>query len=60
MASILFAALPRDNPRIEDVADTYQIGDILTGNCVSAPADPTPILTWYINNQQVRIAFFQI
>lgn len=47
------SALPHENPRIIVLSQLYHYGDSLSATCVSAPADPTPVLTWYINNQEV-------
>lgn len=54
-ASVLRAALPLDLPRITGLVDTYAVDDMLTLECVSGAGDPTPQLTWYINNQPVSL-----
>ena len=48
-----FIALPRENPRIESLTTSYAEGDTVEAKCVSDPADPTPILSWYINGLEV-------
>ncbi|XP_974094.3 uncharacterized protein LOC662932 [Tribolium castaneum] len=47
--NVTVAALPRENPRIEGLTTSYMEGDTVEAKCVSDPADPTPILSWYIN-----------
>ncbi|XP_065159656.1 uncharacterized protein [Atheta coriaria] len=49
--SVTVATLPLDLPRITGLVDTYAVDDMLTLECVSGAGDPTPQLTWYINNQ---------
>lgn len=53
----LFAAPPEGNPRIEGLANSYVEGDTVSAKCISPPADPAPILSWYINGQQVILTF---
>ncbi|XP_017785069.1 PREDICTED: uncharacterized protein LOC108568466 [Nicrophorus vespilloides] len=55
--SVTVAAMPRDQPRIEGAGNSYYVGDILVADCTSAPADPTPVVVWYINNKTVSSDF---
>ncbi|XP_065159252.1 uncharacterized protein [Atheta coriaria] len=50
---VTVAALPKETPHIEGVNGPYTEGDVINANCMSDVADPTPILSWYINNQEV-------
>ncbi|KAF5297625.1 hypothetical protein FQR65_LT09952 [Abscondita terminalis] len=50
----LYTALPKEKPRITGLEETYNEGDIVSASCTSSPSDPAAIVTWFINNQQVR------
>lgn len=49
----IFLALPDQKPKIESLIETYKVGDYLTARCISAPANPTPHLKFYVNDRQV-------
>ncbi|KAF2887647.1 hypothetical protein ILUMI_18526 [Ignelater luminosus] len=51
---VFSAALPKEKPRIEGLEESYNEGDMVTASCTSSPSDPAAIVTWFINNQQVR------
>ncbi|KAJ3660038.1 hypothetical protein Zmor_011694 [Zophobas morio] len=55
--NVTVAALPRENPRIESLTTSYAEGDTVEAKCVSDPADPTPILSWYINGLEAPSRF---
>ena len=48
-----FAVSQSDNPHINFKKDVYVAGEILEANCTSAPANPVPHLTWFINGNEV-------
>lgn len=48
------SVLPQQKPKIENLAETYRVGDYLRVKCISAPGNPTPNLIFYINGQQVN------
>lgn len=49
------AAVPKERPRLEDLQDTYEVGDYMTATCTSAPGDPKPHLSFFVNHQQVQL-----
>lgn len=50
-ANVTVAAVGREDPRVQGVLPVYAPGDLVNGNCTSAPADPAPVLGWLINGQ---------
>ncbi|XP_044733693.1 uncharacterized protein LOC123296297 [Chrysoperla carnea] len=49
--NVTVIALPRGNPRIEGLSPFYTVGDLITANCTSGPADPPPTLEWQLNGK---------
>ncbi|CAG9860915.1 unnamed protein product [Phyllotreta striolata] len=47
--NVTVAALAKDPPKIDGLAETYMEGDTFNVKCTSNYADPEPILTWKIN-----------
>lgn len=45
--------LPKVNPVIVGLRDSYQLGDVLAVECRSSAGDPIPELNWYINDVKV-------
>ncbi|RZF40427.1 hypothetical protein LSTR_LSTR011197 [Laodelphax striatellus] len=43
-----------EDPRISFRKPTYSVGDWIEVNCTSAPANPTPHVTWLLNGKQVE------
>lgn len=50
--TVTIAALPKETPKIEGLAKSYTEGETVSVKCTSAPADPAPILSFYINKKQ--------
>ncbi|XP_074037583.1 uncharacterized protein [Leptinotarsa decemlineata] len=50
--NVIVAALPRSEPKIEGLASSYLEGDTVSAKCISDFADPEPILSWKINDQE--------
>ncbi|KAI4455984.1 beat protein [Holotrichia oblita] len=48
--NVTVAALPKVNPVIIGLQDSYQLGDTLAVECRSSAGDPIPELNWYIND----------
>jgi hypothetical protein len=46
-------AVPDERPKIEGLADTYLIGDLLVAHCTSGLGDPKPTISWYVNKQPI-------
>lgn len=46
-------ALPLRDPLVEGAATAYSIGDEIRVNCTSDPALPAPLVTWYMNDEEV-------
>lgn len=50
-----FAALPRHDPLINGHRLYYDFGDLIAANCTSDMSNPPASLSWYINDEKVRI-----
>jgi hypothetical protein len=51
--NVTVAAVPDERPKIEGLADTYLIGDLLVAHCTSGLGDPKPTISWYVNKQPI-------
>ncbi|XP_044751233.1 uncharacterized protein LOC123311392 [Coccinella septempunctata] len=51
--NITMAVIPRNNPTVEGVRDSYLIGDLLVGTCTSGLGDPKPLISWFLNDAPV-------
>lgn len=47
--------LPTQGPLIQGSKTHYQVGDVARLNCTSAKSKPAAELTWYINDEKVRV-----
>ncbi|XP_076365907.1 uncharacterized protein LOC143254645 isoform X2 [Tachypleus tridentatus] len=45
--------LPRENPTIEGLEPTYDVGDEVNVTCISSPSKPAAWLSWFINGRPV-------
>lgn len=50
-----FLGLPKEDPAILGVQNTYAIGDYVMANCTSSPSNPPATLEWLINNKTVSL-----
>ncbi|XP_022912653.2 uncharacterized protein [Onthophagus taurus] len=50
--NVTAAALPIEDLTIENLQSNYQEGEVITADCISAPSDPAPLLSWYMNGYQ--------
>ncbi|PSN39685.1 hypothetical protein C0J52_22262 [Blattella germanica] len=49
----VFTAFPTENPMIEGVLASYNVGDYVSANCTSGKSRPVAALTWHINGFKV-------
>ena len=47
--------LPDEKPRITGIKEKYQIGETLEALCTSWQSHPPANLTWFINEEKVRL-----
>ncbi|XP_022242752.1 cell adhesion molecule 2-like [Limulus polyphemus] len=44
--------LPKEDPVMKGIRDSYSPGDVVDVTCVAAPSKPAAILKWYINGKE--------
>ncbi|XP_045471942.1 uncharacterized protein LOC123678776 [Harmonia axyridis] len=57
--NVTVAVIPQDKPSLDNLNDTYLVGDFLVGKCSTDLGDPAPIITWYINQEEVNPRFYR-
>lgn len=50
------SVIPQDKPIIKNLNDTYLVGDLLASTCLTDSGDPTPTISWYLNDELVSFA----
>ena len=48
------AVLPKTPPKVTGSKASYQLNDVINLNCTGPQAKPPVLITWYINNREVR------
>ncbi|PSN47571.1 hypothetical protein C0J52_17315 [Blattella germanica] len=48
-----FSAYPSEDPKIEGVQESYNVGDYVSANCTSGKSRPAAELTWHVNGVKV-------
>jgi hypothetical protein len=56
---LLFADLPDGDPAVFAEKQKYSLGEKIRANCTSRASYPAANLTWFVNGQQVLIAYRQ-
>ncbi|KAJ8676000.1 hypothetical protein QAD02_011786 [Eretmocerus hayati] len=59
MANVSAAILPKSDPVLEGLSQTYQVGEQLDATCTSAPSLPAAELTFYLNGQKIEQKFLE-
>ncbi|XP_013776703.2 uncharacterized protein LOC106461429 [Limulus polyphemus] len=44
--------LPKEDPVMEGIQDSYSPGDVVDVTCVAAPSKPAAVLKWFINDKE--------
>ena len=55
--NIFFPDLPHVGPKISGVESKYNVGDMLTADCMLPVSHPPADLTWYINTDTADQAY---